>query len=68
MPLLAKEFRRWINPIPDTTSVSISTKSLKRWIDSIHDTTSVSINEKELTLQVVENPKVCLEIRGLPKD
>jgi hypothetical protein len=67
MPLLAKEFRRWINPIPDTTSVSISTKNLKRWIDSIPDSNPVGVDDGGLTLQVVENPKVYPE-GGLPKD
>lgn len=48
--------------------MSLTAKELKEWINSLPSGTSVGIDEGGLTLQVVGNPEVYLEIGGLPED
>lgn len=48
--------------------MSISAKDLKKWINSIPDGTPVGIDDGGLTLQVVGNSDVYLEVGGLPQE
>jgi len=48
--------------------MAISALELKRWINSIPNSTSIGIDDGGLILQVSGNPKVYLEVGGLPED
>ena len=48
--------------------MSIKAEELKQWINSLPSGTSIGIDEGGLTLQVVGNPEVYLEIGGLPEE
>ena len=48
--------------------MTIEAKELKEWINSLPSGTSIGIDEGGLTLQVVGNPDVYLEIGGLPDE
>jgi hypothetical protein len=45
--------------------MSISVKDLKQWLDSIPNSTQIGVDDGGLTLQVVGNPDVYLEVGGI---
>jgi|WetSurMetagenome_2_1015567.scaffolds.fasta_scaffold194501_3 hypothetical protein len=48
--------------------MSIEKQVLRRWIESISDNQEIAIDDGGLTLIVVDNPKIYLEVGGIPED
>lgn len=48
--------------------MSISAKELKQWINSLPNNSHVGIDDGGLTLQIIDNPEIYLEIGGLPEN
>jgi hypothetical protein len=48
--------------------MAMSKAEIQQWLDNLPEDVGVGINEDGLTLQVVNNPDLYLEVGGLPED